>query len=205
MILDAFKLLARWGSPRSPTGWHGNSKTPAELRILFTESPEPPQHGPMSPPGHKPKEPSLQNPEAPLRGDSKPCPDANPDQEDHPDAVQGEPAPEDHSRPPPLRGLRALISGGLVLAGLLAVLNPITSMEDCPNDGGNDSASILTHETWKLLLPPVLLLWVLAALAEQFLPVTRRDWADTILRATAAVSLTVVGSCYIGWLMITCR
>ncbi|MDR6320893.1 hypothetical protein [Actinoplanes couchii] len=112
---------------------------------------------------------------------------------------------DDLQRPSPMRGLWALTIGGLVLAGLLVALDPVMTVEDCPNYGGNGNASIFENEAWDLYLPALLLLWMASTVVEPFVPHTRRGRGDTTARALISVSLSVVGSCFIGGLLLTCH
>lgn len=114
--------------------------------------------------------------------------------------------PDDHRRPSPLRGLWSFSVGGLILAGLVVALDPATRLEECPNYGGNGNASAFGNPLWDLCLPVLALGWIVAIVAEQFLPVTRRGAADTVVRGVGAVGIAVVVSCCgLGRLLIMCH
>jgi hypothetical protein len=114
----------------------------------------------------------------------------------------------DHLRPSPLRGLWSFSVGGLFLAGLLLVLAPATGLEECPQyiAGGNGDFSAFRDPSWDLYLPGLALLWIMATIVEQALPFARGSQADSITRATAAISISIIASCCgIGPLLFMCR
>ncbi|MEV6370844.1 hypothetical protein AB0L86_28545 [Micromonospora musae] len=107
-----------------------------------------------------------------------------------------------------LSGLWACFVGGALLALLLAILDPITRREDCPNYGGNGNASSYANPAWDLYLPLLLLGWMVLIVVEQALPITRRnrDRFDVATRAAAAVGISLVSSCcFILPIQIVCR
>ncbi|MEV0897937.1 hypothetical protein [Actinoplanes sp. NPDC049802] len=114
----------------------------------------------------------------------------------------------DRVRPSPLRGLWSFTVGGLFLAGLLLVLDPATELRECPQyiAGGNGDFSAFRDPSWDFYLPGLTFVWIMAVAAEQGLGFARGSRADTIARATAAISLSIVVSCCgIAPLLFTCR
>ncbi len=90
--------------------------------------------------------------------------------------------------------------------GLVVALDPVTSVTDCPNYGGSGNASAFNNEAWDLYLPLLALAWIAAVIVEQFLPYTRRSPIDTTLRATAAISISIVASCCgVGQFLVVCH
>lgn len=77
----------------------------------------------------------------------------------------------------------------------MVALDPVTRPEDCPNYGGNGDGSVFHNAAWNVYLPLLALVWITATIAEQFLPFARRGSVDSIVRATAAISISIVASC----------
>ena len=104
---------------------------------------------------------------------------------------------EDRRRPSRLSGFRVCLLGGAFFVALLAVLQPITRYEDCPNYGGNGNASAFANPAWDFYLTLLLFGWVVLVVLEQTLSVTRRGrgGVDVALRAAAAIALSTVASC----------
>ena len=98
--------------------------------------------------------------------------------------------------------------GGLLLVVLLLFLQPVTRFEDCPNYGANGNASAFANPAWDFLFPLLTLGWVVLIVMEQVLPVTWRGRTrlDGWLRATVAVSVSIVGSCsLVSSFLVLCR
>ncbi|WP_432837421.1 hypothetical protein [Dactylosporangium sp. CA-092794] len=104
------------------------------------------------------------------------------------------------ARPSRLGGLWALLVGGAAIAALLVFLHPILDPSACPNAGAAGNASAFADPAWDLYFPLVLLCWIVSIAVEQALPVTwrHRTRAETALRATAALALSVTASCCLG-------
>ncbi|SCL41358.1 hypothetical protein GA0074692_6276 [Micromonospora pallida] len=104
---------------------------------------------------------------------------------------------EDRQRPSRLGGFRVCFLGSAFFLALLAVLQPITRFEDCPNYGGNGNASAFANPAWDFYLTALLFGWVFLVFMEQTLSITRRGRgrADFALRAAGAISLTTIASC----------
>ncbi|WP_262284982.1 hypothetical protein [Micromonospora sp. MA102] len=104
---------------------------------------------------------------------------------------------EDRKPPSRLSGFRVCLLGGAFFVALLAVLQPITRFEDCPNYGGNGNASVFANPAWDFYLTLLLPGWVFLVVLEQTLSVTRRGrgGVDVALRAAGAILLTTVASC----------
>ena len=118
------------------------------------------------------------------------------------------PVRDDHVRLSPLRGLWSFTVGGLFLAGLLLVLDPATELGECPQyvASGNGDFSAFRDPSWDVYLPGLAFVWITATAVEQVLGFARGSRADTIVRATAAISLSLVVSCCgIAPLLFTCR
>lgn len=114
------------------------------------------------------------------------------------------PAVTDDDDPPPslLGGFRALLVGAVGFFILWQVLQPITEPEDCPNYGGSGSGSTsaFSDPAWSFYLPMLLFGWIVLVILEQVLPSTwdyRSRWIGA-LRATAAILIVLVASCFIG-------
>jgi hypothetical protein len=104
---------------------------------------------------------------------------------------------EDRKPPSRLSGFRVCLLGGAFFVVLLAVLQPITRFEDCPNYGGNGNASAFANPAWDFYLTLLLPGWVFLVVLEQTLSVTRRGrgGVDVAIRAAGAILLTTVASC----------
>lgn len=104
---------------------------------------------------------------------------------------------DDRKRPPRLGGFWVLLVGGVSIALLLAVLDPIMRHEDCPNYGASGNASAFDNPAWDLYFPLVMLGWIVLIAVEQVLPVTwrNRSGTDIAVRATSALALSVSASC----------
>ncbi|MFI1192714.1 hypothetical protein ACH4T9_05525 [Micromonospora sp. NPDC020750] len=104
---------------------------------------------------------------------------------------------EDRQRPSRLSGFRVCLLGGAFFLALLAVLQPITRYEDCPNYGGNGNASAFANPAWDFYLMVLLFGWLVLVVLEQTLSITRRGRgrADFALRAAGAITLTTIASC----------
>ncbi|NES29698.1 hypothetical protein GCE86_25680 [Micromonospora terminaliae] len=104
---------------------------------------------------------------------------------------------EDGKRPSRLSGFRVCLIGGAFFLALLAVLQPITRFEDCPNYGGNGNASAFANPAWDFYLTLLLFGWVFLVVLEQTLSVTRRGrgGVDVALRAAGAITVATVASC----------
>ncbi|GGS01859.1 hypothetical protein GCM10010169_53290 [Micromonospora fulviviridis] len=99
--------------------------------------------------------------------------------------------------PSRLSGFRVCLIGGAFFASLLAVLQPITRYEDCPNYGGNGNASAFANPAWDFYLTLLLSGWVVLVVLKQTLSATRRGRGGTAfaLRATAAITVSVTAAC----------
>ena len=89
-----------------------------------------------------------------------------------------------------------------------SLLQPVTRFEDCSNYGANGNASAFANPAWDLLFPLLTLGWVVLIVMEQVLPVTWRGRTrlDGWLRATVAVSVSIVGSCsLVSSFLVLCR
>ncbi|MEU1687282.1 hypothetical protein [Micromonospora sp. NPDC005707] len=104
---------------------------------------------------------------------------------------------DDRKPPSRLSGFRVCLLGGAFFVALLAVLQPITRYEDCPNYGGNGNASAFANPAWDFYLTLLLFGWVFLVVLEQTLSVTRRGRgrADVALRAAGAIAVTTVAAC----------
>ncbi|GAB3332738.1 hypothetical protein RMN56_11540 [Micromonospora halotolerans] len=104
---------------------------------------------------------------------------------------------EDRKPPSRLSGFRVCLVGGAFFVALLAVLQPITRFEDCPNYGGNGNASAFANPAWDFYLTLLLPGWVFLVVLEQTLSVTRRGrgGVDVALRAAGAILVTTIASC----------
>ncbi|MET7965990.1 hypothetical protein [Micromonospora sp. NPDC005305] len=104
---------------------------------------------------------------------------------------------ENRKSPSRLSGFWVCLVGGAFFVALLAVLQPITRYEDCPNYGGNGNASAFGNPAWDFYLTLLLFGWVFLVVLEQTLSVTRRGrgGVDVALRAAGAIVLTTVASC----------
>lgn len=110
-------------------------------------------------------------------------------------------------RPFPLGGLWACLVGGVLVTSLLVVLDPITRQQDCPNYGASGNASVFANSIWDLYFPLALFGWVALVIVEQALPTTwrHRSRLDLLLRGATAVGVSLIASCALGALLITCR
>ena len=118
------------------------------------------------------------------------------------------PVEDDHGRPSPLSGLWACVVGGLLLAALLIVLQPVTRVEDCSNYGASGNASAFSNSAWDIGLPLLTAGWMVLIIMEQALPVTwhNRTRLEGWVRAAVAVTAsTVAGCCLVGALLGVCR
>ncbi|GAB1640569.1 hypothetical protein [Krasilnikovia sp. MM14-A1259] len=97
----------------------------------------------------------------------------------------------------PLAGFWALLVGGALLTMLTVALHPATDVRDCPNYGGSGNASAFPDGIWDLYYPLLLLVWLLAVVMEQLLPVTwnGRKAGLIIARALLAVLVALTASC----------
>ena len=100
-------------------------------------------------------------------------------------------------RPAPLGGFWALLTGGLVLLGVLAYAHPILDPSRCPNAGAAGNGSAFADPSWDLRLPVLVLGWLALVAVEQALPTTwrHRTAAAVTARAATALSLVVAASC----------
>jgi hypothetical protein len=109
----------------------------------------------------------------------------------------------DHRRPSILGGFRALIVGGLVIALTLAILDPATRDEECPNYSsgarGSGDSSAFDDTNLDAMLALALFGWFTAVVMEQVLPITTRGrsgW-EIAARAMGATLLTLFLSCWV--------
>ncbi|MDI6104074.1 hypothetical protein QLQ12_36335 [Actinoplanes sp. NEAU-A12] len=96
----------------------------------------------------------------------------------------------------------------MFLAGLILVLDPATGLEECPNyiGRGNGDTSAFRDSSWDLYLPVLAFVWIMATIVEQALPFARGSRTDSTVRATAAVSMSIIVSCCVlGPLIFMCR
>ncbi|MGW4941799.1 hypothetical protein ACWEOZ_09445 [Actinoplanes sp. NPDC004185] len=100
----------------------------------------------------------------------------------------------------PLAGLWALVVGGLLLAVLLVVLDPVTTQRDCPNHGGNGNASAFPSPIWDLLFPLLTLLWVSCVIAEQCLAETWQGHSR--LEGAVRACVAVLGSIFTAFVTV---
>lgn len=100
----------------------------------------------------------------------------------------------------PLAGFWALLVGGVLLSVLTLALQPATDVRGCSNYGGNGNGSAFSDEIWDLNYPLLLLVWLLAVLVEQLLPVTwnGRKAGPIVARAVLAITLALTASCGAG-------
>ncbi|MEU4218895.1 hypothetical protein [Actinoplanes sp. NPDC026623] len=98
----------------------------------------------------------------------------------------------------PLAGFWALLVGGAALTILTLTLQPATDVRGCSNYGGNGNGTVFSNEIWDLLYPMLLLVWLLAVIVEQLLPVTwnGRKASLIIPRALLAIMVVLTASCY---------
>lgn len=107
-----------------------------------------------------------------------------------------------------MSGLWACIVGGVSLAALVVVLNPIRRPEDCPNYGAAGNASAFANEAWDLYLPLLTIGWLALVVVEQVLPVTwrgRRRLDGTVRAAAALVVSATASFCLVLPLVLVCR
>ncbi|MGY0002683.1 hypothetical protein [Micromonospora sp. I033] len=104
---------------------------------------------------------------------------------------------EDRKPPSRLSGFWVCLAGAAFFAALLAILQPITRYEDCPNYGGNGNASAFANPARDFYLTLLLFGWVFLVVLEQTLSVTwrGRGRADAALRAAGAITVTTVAAC----------
>jgi hypothetical protein len=101
-----------------------------------------------------------------------------------------------------------LTVGGVFLTGLILVLDPATGVKECPNyiSGGNGGRSAFRDSFWDYCLPALAFVWIMATSAEQGLPFARGSRIDSIVRATAAMGISMIASCCVlGPLLFVCR
>jgi hypothetical protein len=96
-----------------------------------------------------------------------------------------------------MAGFWALLVGGVLLALLTLVLQPATDVTGCSNYGGNGNGTAFSDGIWDLYYPLLLLIWLLAVIVEQLLPVTwnGRKAAPIIARALLAIMTALTASC----------
>ncbi|MFC4063473.1 hypothetical protein [Actinoplanes subglobosus] len=114
----------------------------------------------------------------------------------------------DHAHLSPFRGLWSVSIGGLLLGGLLLILDPATELKECPQyiAGGNGDFSAFRDSSWDIYLPCLVLVWIIATVVEQAIGFDEVSRADTAIRTIAAFSvLFVVSCCGIAPLLFTCR
>ncbi|GAB3864071.1 hypothetical protein GCM10029963_73850 [Micromonospora andamanensis] len=96
----------------------------------------------------------------------------------------------------PLAGFWALLVGGVLLTTLTVVLQPATDVRGCSNYGGNGNGTAFSDGIWDLYYL-LLLVWLLAVVVEQLLPITwnGRGAGLIVVRAFLAVMLVLIACC----------